>query len=163
MDSRKARHIVSAAILLGFGAFNFLTHANTTTLQSTLVPQPGLAQHIPTIRISGDSISGQFHETNGILVIFYILNSAQFASRQVGGAFNCIYSIKDVASRSFCYAVSTQDIYYLTYLTHDLFRLQLAFIFVAVAGIDLLFAFQVRTSKTPALPPPVPTVAPPNP
>jgi len=182
MDSRKARYIVSAAILLGFSAFNFLTYTNAATLQSTLALQPGLAQDFSTTRVSGDSITGQFHETTGMIVSFYILNSAQFASHQVGGAFNYIYSIKDVASSSFSYAVSSQDTYYLwldhgtglsntaetvyfqrTYVTHDTFRLELGLIFVAVAGVDLVFAFRVRTSKTPALPPPVPTVAPPNP
>jgi len=53
MDSRKVRYIVSAAILLGFSAFNFLTYTNTATQQSTLALQPGLAQDISTTRISG--------------------------------------------------------------------------------------------------------------
>src|SRR5260370_38503210 len=181
MDSRKARYIVSAAILLGFSPFNFLTYTNATPLQSTLALQPGLAQDVSTTRISGDSITGQFHETSGMIVSFYILNSAQFASHQVGGAFNYIYSIKDVASSSFS-NVSTQDTYYLwldhgtglsntaetvyfqrTYVTHDTFRLELGFIFIAVAGVNLVFAVRIRTPKTPTFLPPVPTVAPPNP
>ena len=182
MDSRKVRYIVSAAILLGFSAFNFLTYTNTATVQLTLALQPGLAQDISTTRISGDTITGQFHETSGMIVSFYILNSAQFASHQVGGAFNFIYSIKDVASSRFSYTVSSQDTYYLwldhgtgltntaetvyfqrSIVTHDTFRLELGFIFIAVAVVDLVFAVRIRTPKTPTLPPPVPTVAPRNP
>ncbi len=182
MDSRTARYVISAAILLVFSVFNFVTYSNSTTLQSTLALQPGLAQDFNTNRASGDYITGQFHETNGMLVSFYILNSAQFAAHQVGGAFNYLYSIKDVSSGSFTYTISTQDTYYLwldhgtglantaetvyvqrTYVTHDLFRLQLGLIFIAVAGVELVFALRTRTPRTPPPPLPVPDIPPPSP
>ena len=182
MDPRRTRYLVGAGILLGVAAFNFLTYTSTTTLQSTLAIQLGLAEDISTTRSSGDSISGDFHETSGMLVSFFILNSAQFASHQVGGSFNYLYSLQDTPSGSFSYTTQTQDTYYLffdhgtglsntgetvyfqrTYLTHSLYRLQLGLVFIAIAGVDLVFALRIRTPETPELPPPVPTVAPPSP
>jgi hypothetical protein len=161
-------------VLLGLAAFNFITYTNANSYQSTFNILPSDYNFLSSTRNPGDSINGAFQETSGALVSFYILSSVQYASFQTGSSLTSMYSVENAASGTFSYAFTTQDTYYLvfrhgsglmnstetvnfqrTYTTHDSFRLQLGFFFLAIGAVELVVALRPR-KPPPVIPPPPP-------
>lgn len=171
MDQRKVRYLIGAAIVLALAGYNFATYTSTSSLQSTFNLPSGEYFSINTPRNAGDKITGSFQENSGNPVNFYIMNSAQYSSFETGNFQGGVYSIQDSVTGTISYNFVSQDSYYLvfrhgtglinstqtvffqrSYITHDTGRLTLAFVFVAIAGVDLVFAFWRRKPK------PVPAV-----
>ena len=179
MDSRAARILVSAFIVLGFSVYNFATYTSTTSYRSTFTLQPGLAYELQMTLSPSDTISGAFQENSGLSVAFYILSSAQFAAHQAQQPFTYLYSVPQTPSGTFSYTVSAQDTYYLffdhgsglannteivyavrDYTTHISYRLFLGIFFLVAAVADFYFAYRYR--KKAVLPPPfMPPASPP--
>ncbi len=61
------------------------------------------------------TISGQFQETSGRPIKFYIMNSVQFAAFQIGQSNASLFSVVDKATASVAYTFTTPDTYYLVF------------------------------------------------
>ena len=175
MDSRTARILVSAVLLLAFAIYNFATFTSTSSHQSTFTLQPGLSYEIPATLNPSDTASGSFQENSGLPVNFFILSSAQFAAYEANGRFTYLYSVPNVSSGTYSYTATFQDTYYLffdhgsglgnsaetvfavrDYTTHISSRLYFGIFFVAAAAADFYFAYRSnrrRVSITPTTPP----------
>jgi len=168
MDSRTARILVSAFVLLGFSLYNFVTYTSTISYQSTFSLQPGLAYEIPATLNPSDIITVQFQENSGMPVSFYILSSAEFASHQANQPFSYLYAVTNVPSGTYSYTIIVQDTYYLffdhgtglgntietvysqrMYTTHSDYRLGVGILFLAIAGVDFFYAYRSRKRAQP--------------
>ncbi len=166
MERRQARYIASALFILALAVFEFVTYTSATTQQSTFNLQPGLAYDFSLTRNPSDYVSGQFQETSGQPVSFYIQTSAQFAAFQAHTSFDYLYSVEQVPTGRISYSFSSQDTFYLlfrhgtalvnstetiffqrSYVTHITSKLFLGLIFVGAATVDLAFAFVWRRRK----------------
>src|SRR2546426_11234249 len=161
MEPNRLRFLISALFILSLAGYNFLTYTSTTSEQSTFNLEPGLTANLVTTRTSSDVISGQFQESSGSLVSFYILSSAQFAAFQTQASFNYLYGIVNVASGSFSYTFPLQDTYEIvfrhgtglinsyetvnfqrSYQTHISSHLQLGLVFLVFGAASLVLAFR---------------------
>ena len=180
VDPRTTRILVSGFILLGLSIYNFATYTSTTTFQSTFSLQPGLANTFSDNLNPSDSVSGTFQEVSGMPVSFYILSSAQYAAHQANGPFTFLYSIANVASGSFSYTATVQDLYYLffshgsgltnttetvfavrNWTIHIDYRAFLGIFFLVAAAADFYFAYR-SNKKASSVPSTVPPWTPPT-
>lgn len=169
---RNPRLLVPALFLLILAGYEFATFQTSASLQSTFNLPSGDYYQISTTRNPSDTISGQFHETSGRPVSFFIFTSAQFAAFQVGTSLDSVYNITDSASSAISYTFKNQDTFYLvfrhgsgllnttetvyfqrTYTASDSLRATLAFVFLIFGALNLVLAFIKRKPKAVAPPP----------
>lgn len=172
LTGRNTRLFVPALFLLALSVYEFATFRTTTTLQSTFNVPPGDFYQLTTTRSASDTVSGQFQETSGNPVGFYIFTSAQFAAFEKGSSLDSVYNITNSASSSIAYTFTAQDTFYLvfrhgggllnttqtvyfqrTYATSDTLRASLAFIFLTFGALNLVLAFRRRRPRLPSVPP----------
>ncbi len=169
VNPRTLRYVIGGVLLLGLGAYNLITYTTVLSSQSTFNLLSSQAYDLSTTRSPQDSISGQFQETSGRPVSFYIETSSQFASFQTGTFIGSVYSIENVPSASIAFTFTAQDTYYLlfrhgaglvnttetvsfqrAYKIPSLVRLSLGLAFLAIAAADFYLA--LRSRKTPPTP-----------
>jgi hypothetical protein len=175
LEGYRLRYLVSALFILALAVYQFSIYSVSTSQQSTFDLLPGFLHELTiTTRDTSDTVSGQFQETSGHPVSFYILTSAQYAAYQSGTSFDYVYSVIDSTSSTISYTFSTQDTYSLvfrhgtglvnttetvyfqrTYATHNTFALTLGLIFIVLVAADVVFAFRSRKPKPSEEPPPM--------
>jgi len=181
MELRTSRLLVSAIVLLGFSVFSFVTYTSSISHQSTFSLQPGLAYDIPSTLNPSDSVTVTFQENSGMLVSFYVLSSAQYASYLAKNPFSYLSSVTNVASGGFSFTAIVQDTYYLffdhgtglantvetvyalrSYTTHIAYRLYVGIFLLVAAGVDLYYAYRTskRSRPTPSVSPSPPSPSP---
>lgn len=157
----RPRLTLSAAFILVLAVYNFATYTVTTSNQSTLNIPPGDYYQIAVELSPSDTVSGQFNETSGLPVSFYIFSSARYADFQNGGALNSLYAVTDSRASPVSYTVQTQDTYYLvfrhsaaflnsiqtvyfqrSYTTADSLRFNLGVIFLIFGALELALALR---------------------
>ncbi len=117
MAQYKRALIIAGIILLVIGAI-LLYYSNVArTFQSTFNLLPTKYSRIASNLRDQTLITGQFQETSGRIVSFYIMSSVQFASFQLGQNTGNLYSLLNVASGSISYTSTVPDTYYLVF-TH---------------------------------------------
>jgi predicted PurR-regulated permease PerM len=117
MASSKRGLIIAGVILLVLGAI-LLYYSNVArSFQSTFNILPTKYSKIASNLRDQTLITGQFQETSGRIVSFYIMSSAQFASFQIGQNTGNLYSLQNVASGSISFTSTVPDTYYLVF-TH---------------------------------------------
>lgn len=173
LAGRNPRLFVPALFLLVLAGYEFATFQTSASLQSTFNIPSGDYYQLSTTRSPSDSISGQFQETSGNPVSFFVLTSAQYAAFQTGTALDSVYNVSNSASSAVSYTFKTQDTFYLvfrhgsgllnttetvhfqrTYTTSDSFRATLAFIFLIFGALNLVLALRRRRPRSVDLPPP---------
>ncbi len=117
MATYKRGLIVAGVILLALGATSLYFSNAVHSFQSTLNVLPTRYFRIASNLRDQTYITGQFQETSGRAVTFYIMSSAQFASFQLGQATANLYAVPEVASGSISFTSSVPDTYYLVF-TH---------------------------------------------
>jgi len=179
LDRRRQRLLLSALFILFLAGFELVTFRQTSSLQSTFNIQPGYTYSLTTDRNPSDSISGDFQETSGNPVSFYIMTSAQYAAAQNKISFTYVYNKTDTASSTFSYTFTTQDTYYLlfdhgdgysqtaetvhfqrTYGTTNTTAEVLGIIFLAYGLISLVFVFRMKNRDLDETPQQQPVMAP---
>ncbi len=109
------RSIAVAVIALAIaGAVLYFAHEHKE-YQTTFNIDPGSAHAFSMSLPAQATITGQFQETAGRPVNFYILNSTQWSSWQVGRYNGSVYFIREAIASSFSYTTDASDTYRLLF------------------------------------------------
>ncbi len=111
------RLIIVGLILLAIGGIAVYNTNAAHEYQSTFNVLPGRFFKITTNLRDQTLLTGNFRETMGRLVNFYIMNSVQFAAFQLGQGNANLFSLKDVPEGAVTFTSALPDAYYLVF-TH---------------------------------------------
>jgi len=169
MERQRLRYLVTGLVLFVVAGTSFYFSYSTLSRQSTFNFGAGQWYRIAADLASGTTIEGQFAETSGRAVNFYVMSSAQYTSFANGTWIGSLYGLGEVISSSISYTTTARDTFYLvfshgsginntqtvnfarTFTNLNLLYLVSGLGFVAIGCIDLYLAFR----KVPAggLPP----------
>ncbi len=111
------RLIIVGLMLLAIGGIAVYNTNAAHFYQSTFNVLPGRFFKITTNLRDQTLLTGNFRETAGRIVNFYIMNSVQFAAFQLGQGNTSLFSLKDVPDGSMTFTSDLPDAYYLVF-TH---------------------------------------------
>lgn len=112
----KKNLVIAGLLLLAIGGYTIFDSNSASFYHSTFNLLPMKFYKITDNLKDIATINGQVQETGGRLVSFLIMNSAQFASYQVGQGNASLYSVLNTASRSISFTFPGADAYYLMFL-----------------------------------------------
>ena len=167
------RLIIAGFVLLVIAAYSLYTTNAVHPYQSTFNVLAGKFFKIASNLRDQTVIQGQFQETQGRPVTFYLMSSSQFAAFQTGQSIDNLYSISDAASGTFSYVSTLPDTYYLvfthgtglltitetvtfrrTYISLDEFQLVSGIILAVLGALELYWGLRPRRGPPFPLPPP---------
>lgn len=111
------RLIIVGLILLAIGGIAVYNTNAAHSYQSTFNVLPGRFFKITTNLRDQTLLTGNFRETTGRIVNFYVMNSVQFAAFQLGQGNANLFALTDVPDGSVTFTSSLPDAYYLVF-TH---------------------------------------------
>jgi hypothetical protein len=166
LELHRPRLLVTAVLVFVFAGYSFINYRASASYQSTFAIQPGEFNSFGGARSPGDTVTGQFNETTGVPVRFYVMDSAQFAAFSNGTRVSSLYNISETESSAFSYAFTTSDTYYLvfrhginllydnetvsfqrTYTATNWVAIGLGLFFVLLGVVDVIYAFRPRKLK----------------
>lgn len=167
----RVKFLLVGLLLLGLGAYAVATSNFAKTYQSTFNVLPSRwAKVVANLQIQ-TSISGQFSESSGSAVNFYLMSSVQYAAFQTSGRTDALYAIEGQASASIAFTTTAQDTYYMvfahlaslsgttetvnfqrTYVNVERFQLFSGAAMITLGALEVAWA--VRAKPAVALPPP---------
>jgi len=115
MDPRRLRFVVAGVALLVIAGIAFAVSYSSGSRQSTFSFGPDLHYRIPADFAAGTTIEGQFRETSGRAVSFYLMSSAQYSSYVGGTWIGSLYGVGEAISSSISYTTPVRDTYYLVF------------------------------------------------
>jgi len=160
MERQRLRYLVTGVVLFVIAGTSFYFSYSTLSRQSTFNFGAQRWYRIEADLAGGTTIEGQFVETSGRAVNFYIMSSAQYTSFVNGTWIGSLYGLGEVISSSIAYTTTARDTFYLVF-THGsginntqtvnfartFTNLNLVYLisglgFVAIGVLDLYLAFR---------------------
>ncbi len=109
------RLIVVGSMLIIIGSVSVYSSNLAHYFQSTFNVLPFKFFKIPSNLRDQTTITGQFKETSGRSITFYIMSSVQFSAFQLGTNQGSLFSLLDVSSGSISWTSNVPDTYYLIF------------------------------------------------
>ncbi len=160
------RLVVVGIMLIIIGSVSVYSSNVVHPFQSTFNVLPGKFFKIPSNLRDQTTITGQFKETSGRNVTFYIMSSVQFSAFQLGVNQGSLFSLRDVSSGSVSWTSSVPDTYYLvfahgtgllattevvsfqrTYLSLDRFELIAGVLLIGLGALEVYWGLRPREGR----------------
>ncbi len=163
MEARRIRWLAGGIFFVALGAYFLATASGVQSGDRTFNLLPGMGESVAFNLANQATIQGDFRETSGSPVRFYVMSSVQYASTKSGQGIGSLYNLPATAASTFSFTATAQDTYYLVFFhgsglanttetvslhwsigTLNQTRLFTGIGFLGLAGVDFFFAFRRR-------------------
>lgn len=115
LDARRIRWLAGGVFFVALGAYFLATAGGVQSGDRTFDLIPGKGYSVPFNLANQATIQGDFRETSGSPVRFYVMSSVQYASLETGQGIGSLYNLPATDSSTFSFTATAQDTYYLIF------------------------------------------------